>query len=189
MNKTKRSIFESAIKVFSNSGYTGATMDEIASMAGVAKGSLYYHFKSKEELFYFIIEEGIELIHKEVQDAVAKVENPFERIKVSAKVQLRYVYENKDLIKVIMSQLWGMEKRNELLRVKIKFLLDESAKKFEAAINEGFIEKADPMFLSYSFIGMMFSSALYELLNEDDYDYDTVVEKFMTYLQYGIGVK
>ena len=54
MNKTKRAIFESAIKVFSKSGYTGATMDEVVAKAGVAKGSLYYHFKSKEELFILL---------------------------------------------------------------------------------------------------------------------------------------
>lgn len=189
MNKTKKAIFQSAVKVFSNYGYTGATMDEIVNRAGVAKGSLYYHFKNKEDLFYFIIEEGINLINKEVSEATLHITNPFDKLKASAKVQLKYVYENKDLFKVIMSQLWGMEERNTILREKVKFLLDESAKKFREAIDGGYLEEDDPIFLSYSFIGMMFSSALYELLYEDDYDYDTVVEKFMTYFQYGIRIK
>ena len=50
MNKTKNLIFESAIKIFSESGYRGATMDDIAANASLAKGTLYYHFKSKEEI-------------------------------------------------------------------------------------------------------------------------------------------
>ncbi|MPM64998.1 hypothetical protein SDC9_111890 [bioreactor metagenome] len=45
MNKTKMTIFEAAIKTFSNSGYNGTTMDQVAEAAGVAKGTLYYHFK------------------------------------------------------------------------------------------------------------------------------------------------
>jgi AcrR family transcriptional regulator len=49
MNKTKNTIFEAAIKVFSSNGYNGATMDDIALNAGVAKGTLYYHFKSKKK--------------------------------------------------------------------------------------------------------------------------------------------
>ena len=77
MNKTKRAIFESAIKVFSNCGYTGATMDEVVARAGVAKGSLYYHFKSKEELFIFIIKEGINLIHEEVDKATEGMDNHY----------------------------------------------------------------------------------------------------------------
>ncbi|MDZ7543799.1 TetR family transcriptional regulator, partial [Clostridium perfringens] len=112
MNKTKRAIFESAIKVFSSYGYTGATMDEVVARAGVAKGSLYYHFKSKEELFMFIIKEGINLINEEIEEATNNIDNPYEIIKVSAKVQLKYVYENKDLFKVIVSQLWGTGDRN-----------------------------------------------------------------------------
>ncbi|MGN0025823.1 MAG: TetR/AcrR family transcriptional regulator, partial [Clostridium sp.] len=107
MNKTKRAIFESAIKVFSKSGYTGATMDEVVAKAGVAKGSLYYHFKSKEELFIFIIKEGMNLIHEEVEKATEGMDNPYEIIQESVKVMLKYVYENKDLFKVIISQLWG----------------------------------------------------------------------------------
>ena len=40
MNKTKKAIFNAAIKVFSIEGYDSATVDEIASEAGVAKGTL-----------------------------------------------------------------------------------------------------------------------------------------------------
>ena len=54
MNNTKKLIFEAAIKVFSECGYNGAIMDDIASRAGVAKGTLYYHFASKEEIFKFV---------------------------------------------------------------------------------------------------------------------------------------
>ena len=43
-------IFEAAVEVFAGKGYHRATMDEIAARAGIAKGSLYRHFKSKEEL-------------------------------------------------------------------------------------------------------------------------------------------
>lgn len=80
MNKTKRAIFESAIKVFSNSGYTGATMDEVVARAGVAKGSLYYHFKSKEKLLIFIIKEGI---NEDIDKATKCMDNHYEIIKES----------------------------------------------------------------------------------------------------------
>ncbi|GAB6168340.1 TetR/AcrR family transcriptional regulator [Clostridium carnis] len=188
MNKTKKAIFESAIKVFSSYGYTGATMDEVVERAGVAKGSLYYHFKSKEELFLFIIKEGINLINEEVSKATENIQNPYEIIKISAKVQLKYVYENKDLFKVIMSQLWGTEERNNFLRKEIKSLIDQSSEKFKAVIDGGFIENDDPKLLSYGLIGILVSSALYEILNEDEYNHEEVLEKFMKYLNHGINV-
>ncbi|WP_066890302.1 TetR/AcrR family transcriptional regulator [Clostridium nigeriense] len=189
MNKTKRAIFESAIKVFSNCGYTGATMDEVVARAGVAKGSLYYHFKSKEELFIFIIKEGINLIHEEVDKATEGMDNPYEIIQESVKVMLKYVYENKDLFKVIISQLWGTEERNDMLRNEIKILIDNSTTKFKAVILGGFIENEDPELLSYSLVGVLVSAALYEIINEKEYDHEEVAKKFMKYFEYGINNK
>ena len=49
MNKTKRRIFNTAIRVFSEKGYDNASVEEITAIAGVAKGSLYYHFSKKED--------------------------------------------------------------------------------------------------------------------------------------------
>ena len=187
MNKTKRAIFESAVKVFSTCGYTGATMDEVVAWAGVAKGSLYYHFKSKEELFIFIIKEGVDLIHEEVDNATKGMDNPYEIIQESVKVMLKYVYENKDLFKVIISQLWGTEERNDMLREEIKLLIDSSTNKFKAGILGGFIKDEDPELLSYSLVGVLVSAALYEIINEKEYNHEEVAKKFMKYFEYGIN--
>lgn len=189
MNKTKRAIFESAIQVFSNCGYSGATMDEVVARAGVAKGSLYYHFKSKEELFIFIIKEGMNLIHEEVEKATRDIEDPYEIIKESAKVQLKYVYENKDLFKVIISQIWGTGERNNMLREEIKSLINKGSKKFKAVMDAGYIEDEDPVLLSYGLLGVLVSSALFELLSDEEYDNDEVVEKFMRYFESGIKLR
>lgn len=189
MNKTKRAIFESAIQVFSNCGYSGATMDEVVARAGVAKGSLYYHFKSKEELFIFIIKEGMNLIHEEVEKATIDIDDPYEIIKESAKVQLKYVYENKDLFKVIISQIWGTGERNNMLREEIKSLINKGSKKFKAVMDAGYIEDEDPVLLSYGLLGVLVSSALFELLSDEEYDNDEVVEKFMRYFESGIKLR
>lgn len=189
MKKTKEAIFESAIKVFSNYGYTGATMDEVVARAGVAKGSLYYHFKSKEELFVFIIREGMNLINEEIEKAINGINDPYEIIKVSVKVQLKYVYENKDLFKVIISQLWGTSERNDMLREEIQGLINKSSTMFMAVMDQGLIEKDNPEFLSYGLLGCLVSSALYEILNEGEYNHEEIIEKFMKYFQYGINIK
>lgn len=51
-------ILESALKVFKDKGLDHATMDEIAKVAGFGKASLYYYYKSKEEIFNTILLEG-----------------------------------------------------------------------------------------------------------------------------------
>lgn len=189
MNKTKKSIFEAAIKVFSSNGYDSATMDEVAMMANVAKGSLYYHFKSKEELFYFVVQAGIDLVNDEVEEAIKEINDPLERLKESARVQLKYVYINKDLFRVIMSQVWGQKERHEEIREQVKHLINMNSKFLQGITEVGHIEKDNSDILSYCFIGVLFSSALYEIINNDNYNHDDVVEKFMSYVNYGIRLK
>ena len=56
MNKTKRKIFETSMKLFAEKGYDATSIEEITATVGVAKGTLYYHFSSKEEIFNFLID-------------------------------------------------------------------------------------------------------------------------------------
>ncbi len=46
----KAEILDVAEKLFQEKGYTKATTDDILSATGIARGMLYYHFKSKEEI-------------------------------------------------------------------------------------------------------------------------------------------
>jgi len=65
VDNTKDSILIVATKLFSRFGFHKTSMDEIAKIARKAKGSLYYHFKSKEELFREVV--SIEMINLKSQ--------------------------------------------------------------------------------------------------------------------------
>ena len=67
MNRTKRKIFNTAVKLFAEKGYDNASTEEITAAAGVAKGSLYYHFSKKEDIFDMLLEEGIGLLKNSVE--------------------------------------------------------------------------------------------------------------------------
>jgi len=75
IDNTKESILSVADKLFSRFGFHKTSMDEIAKIARKAKGSLYYHFASKEDLFK-------EVVSKEL---------------INLKNQLSVIVENTDL--------------------------------------------------------------------------------------------
>ncbi len=52
-------IVEAAMALFEEHGYSATTVDDIASRAGVAKGSVYWHFKSKEGLLLAIVDMAV----------------------------------------------------------------------------------------------------------------------------------
>ena len=137
MNKTKEAIYEASVDVFSQSGYTGAAMDEIAERAKVAKGTLYYHFKSKEDLFLFVMQTGLGHMIDDARLILEKPLPPEEKIAGLCKSQLRVVRKNENFVKVILSQLFGQEERQRLLRGK----LNEYAQLIRECIGELRIEK------------------------------------------------
>ena len=185
MNKTKKAIFNAAIKVFSIEGYDSATVEEIASEAGVAKGTLYYNFQGKEEIFKFVIDEGMKLIKNEVLDAIKDIDDPLEKLKISAKVQLRYVYNNKEFFRVIMSQIWGDKNRHQEMRQEIRRLVNINSNRIND-ITKGKADKDVLEVLGCCVIGVLFSSALYEILYEDQYSENYIVDRFMEYVNFSI---
>lgn len=55
--QTKQIITSKAKEVFIQKGYFQASMDDIRIHSGMSKGSIYYHFKNKEALFLYILEQ------------------------------------------------------------------------------------------------------------------------------------
>ena len=96
MNKTKRKIFETSMKLFAEKGYESTSIEEITATVGVAKGTLYYHFSSKEEIFNFLVEEGMKLLKNSIQIKTAKLDNSIDKIKAIILIQVKVLkkYDN-----------------------------------------------------------------------------------------------
>lgn len=189
MNRTKQLIFDSAIRIFSDCGYRGATMDDIASNAGLAKGTLYYHFPSKEEIFNFIVEEGIRILQNQVLD-IQKIDiNPIEKLIKISEVQLSFLYGYTDFFKVVMSQLWGNEKRQYELRHKIREYIKEIEVDIKGAIDEGRIEFGDSELMAYQFFGSLCTAAVYESIHIEKVDLDNIIRKTVEFTLKGLGIQ
>ena len=66
---TKRAILDAALELAATRGITGTTMDDVAELAGVAKGSLYYNFSSKDNLFEALLQEGVGALAETLREA------------------------------------------------------------------------------------------------------------------------
>ena len=179
MNKTKKIIFEAAVKAFSDSGYDGATMDEIASNGGISKGTLYYHFSSKEEIFKYVINQGINIFIEKIQEAMTREEEVSEKIRILCKVQLNLVYEYRDFFKVIMSQIWGVESRHFHIREIIKTYLNNIEVYLKEAMDLGIIAMGETSYIAYSFLGNIWSAMVYEVINKNMANIDEVMDNLM----------
>jgi len=69
---TRATLLKAALSVFSSKGYAATTLDDIAAAAKVTRGAIYWHFKSKADLYNTLVEEFSARGAAVVQQAVAE---------------------------------------------------------------------------------------------------------------------
>src|SRR5580704_10403854 len=86
---TVRGIEDAARKLFASRGFAETTIDDIAARAGVAKGAVYHHFASKEEIFARVLESiQAELAAAQIPAPSAKLRDPLDMMSAGV---LRYL--------------------------------------------------------------------------------------------------
>ena len=80
MTLKEKIILESS-RLFSAKGFSSTSINEILEAAGVSKGGLYNHFKTKEELFSAVLSESRKIWREKNLAGLDKVESPIEKIK------------------------------------------------------------------------------------------------------------
>ncbi len=112
MNRTKRKIFETSMNLFATKGYDATSIEEITSVVGVAKGTLYYHFSSKEEIFNFLVEEGMKLLQNSISIKIANCHTLESKLKAILLIQIKVMTKYEDFMTIVLSQVLGKESRN-----------------------------------------------------------------------------
>ncbi len=138
MNKTKRKIFETSMKLFAKKGYDATSIEEITATVGVAKGTLYYHFSSKEEIFNFLVEEGMKLLKNSIDIKISKLDHAIDKLRAVILIQIKIIAKYEDFMTIVLSQIWGHEPRNIMCKEKVI----EYIKTIEELVEEG-IQKGE----------------------------------------------
>lgn len=99
---TKRKILEAALDCFSNKGYEGTTMDDVIAAAGVSKGSIYWHFNSKRELFIELLDYWWEGFLEQFEQLARSGGTAMQRIGKAIRMSLQLSVEDIHLLRAYM---------------------------------------------------------------------------------------
>lgn len=66
----RQMILEAALQLFTEKGFNLTTVDEIAAQAELGKGTIYSYFKSKDEIYLAILQEGMEILQRRMEQAI-----------------------------------------------------------------------------------------------------------------------
>lgn len=80
-----------ARKIFTRKGFKKTTMEEIASTSQMGKSSVYYYFKSKEEIFRAVVEFEARMLQEKLSQIISKSNLPPDRLKAYILFRLHHV--------------------------------------------------------------------------------------------------
>lgn len=138
MSSAKERLLESAKMLFSQKGYYATSVEDIVESAGFSKGTFYFYFKSKEELFKSLVEEMNLNIVKRLENFLER-DLPLEDALIEyAKVFLEDIYQNRHIAQIFLFQLVGTnEEFRKLYYTKVSHFRELLTKMVDRAIQKG----------------------------------------------------
>lgn len=101
----RQRILEAARGVFFRDGFVAANLDEVAQLAGVAKGTLYRYFDNKGELYVAVLSHNGEIFESRMREAAAHGESPVERLRNVGRFYFEHWTRNREYFQIF----WALE--------------------------------------------------------------------------------
>ena len=184
----REEILSAAEKVFAAKGFFPTTMSDIARKAEFGTGTLYKYFKSKEELYFTLIDEKVEEINRLVNAELSKKTSAIERIRKALGLQFEFIERNRDFFRIYISERNRFEwtVKDELgkgLHEKMVTYIHILAEVMRQGMKEGEFKSINATDLAHALVGIVNSFVFEWLISREYYPLvsklDTVLEIFL----------
>jgi AcrR family transcriptional regulator len=141
-------ILQAARAVFARQGYADTVVDDIASQASIAKGTLYLYYPSKEKIYMAALLEEARQLDADSREAMSAVSTWREKLGAYLKVRLDYFESHQDFLRIYITEFRGMCMQGKPITAEFIYLVQQGeaqlAQMFAAASARGEIRQVDP---------------------------------------------
>ena len=182
-------IRRAAIKVFARKGFFNSKVSDVARAAGIADGTVYLYFKSKDEILHAIFDRAMADFFAEGNAEIAEISEPIEKLRRVGELHLRRLGADRDLAIVFQVELRGSTKFMQEFTAAgfaeylglIREIIEDGQKQkiFRADINATVAAKI--------FYGALDEMVTNWILSEKNYQLAPLAEEVLKILLGGIG--
>lgn len=184
---TKERILDAALDVFSSKGYHDTRVDEIVEQSSTSKGSVYFHFPSKQSIFLALVDRFAEKLEQRVIEAIEHENAGIDRVRAALTACLDTFGRYRRLAKILLVQAAGLgaifeEKRQEVLNrfsALVQLYLDE-------AVTLGEIPPVDTEVVSQAWAGAI-NSLVIRWVYTGSPEPDRILSTLLPLLLRGVG--
>ena len=155
-------ILAAALKLFAHEPYQAVTMDRVAEAAGVAKGTLYLYFPSKDALYLGVLSDGLDTAYRTYQSSADPRLPVAERLRRSIEVMVEFYDQRRDFLQFFATVEPRLaEARNRIIEASRERGFNFCASLIEEGIRTGVFTRIDPRLATFTIQGAIRSLLLY----------------------------
>lgn len=163
---TRQKLYEAAVTLIAEQGFSATTVDEIAERAGVAKGTVYYNFASKSVLFEELLRHGVGLLTASLRDAAERTAreggSKTDALDAMIRAGLVFIDRYPAFTQLYVAELW---RTNRAWQSTLLVVRQQAVAVIEDVLREGiangeFHEAIDVSLTASALVGMVLVAAL-----------------------------
>ena len=117
-------ILEAARAVFARMGYSATNVDDIAVQAGIAKGTLYLYFPSKEQIYVAALLEDARELDCASRAAMARGKTWQEKLRAFVEVRLNYFDAHQDFLRIFLTEFRSMHLQGKPIQAELHHFIE-----------------------------------------------------------------
>lgn len=163
---TRQKLYEAAVTLIAEQGFSATTVDEIAERAGVAKGTVYYNFASKSVLFEELLRHGVELLTASLREAAERTARQggsrVDSLDAMIRAGLLFIDRYPSFTQLYVAELW---RTNRAWQSTLMVVRQEAVAVVEGVLREGveggeLSDEIDVGLTASALVGMVLVAAL-----------------------------
>jgi TetR/AcrR family transcriptional regulator, fatty acid metabolism regulator protein len=154
--ETRTRILEAAVKVFATKGYHDTKVDDIVSESDTSKGSFYFYFPSKQDIFLALSDTFADLLESKITQAMDKESHGMRQMDAALRAALGLFSQYRGLAKIALVQAVGLgavfEERRRALNNRLTTLIQS---RLERAAADGSIPPLQAEITARAWVGAL----------------------------------
>jgi AcrR family transcriptional regulator len=183
-------IIDSASKIFSRFGFKKTTMDEIAQSMHKGKSSIYYYFKSKEEIFEAVIDKEVTAFKIEVTLKLAPITSPKEKLRAYITTRMHALKRMSNFYEAIRNEY--LSHLDFINKIRVKYDENEVitiSQFLKSGIETGEFQLDDPQLAAMAIVTTMRGLEIPLFWSGEQQDIEKRIDSLLSLLFYGIVKK
>jgi AcrR family transcriptional regulator len=181
-------ILQAAFEAFAEHGYDRTTMDDIVRRSGLSKGTLYWHFKNKRDLFLAVVNMAMDQMASGFGSLLQEDRPVADRIREAFDQAAVFFVENKNWIGLLVDAFFQSYKNaeaQEIMREAYEHFIQMITVVIEQGIERGEFRPVDPRQIAVVLMGGGDGITFYTLF-EPNWDAQTALNTFVNLILRGL---